>query len=103
MATDENMGSVQVDGLTVSERFTRAFAAAAGNEVRRRVRREVYGDEYPEEADPNSFVTLTDLRRIARELRVASGETFVDIGCGRGGPGMWVARETAASLVGSDP
>ena len=27
---------------------------------------------------------------------------FVDLGCGCGGPGLWVARETGASLVGID-
>lgn len=64
--------------------------------------RKSYGDDYPEEADPYSFVTLTDLRRIAREIRVGAGQTFVDLACGRGGPGLWVARETGAALIGVD-
>lgn len=70
--------------------------------TRRRIRRAVYGDEFPEDADPSSYITLTELRRIARDLRVGPGDTFVDLGCGRGGPGLWVARETGADVVGID-
>lgn len=67
-----------------------------------RIRREVYGDEYPEEVRPRSFVTCTELRRLARERRVGPGQTFIDLGCGQGGPSLWVARETGAALVGID-
>jgi ubiquinone/menaquinone biosynthesis C-methylase UbiE len=70
--------------------------------TRRRIRREVYGDEYPEEVDARSYVTWTELRRIARELAVGPGATFIDLGCGPGGPGLWVARETGAAVVGID-
>jgi cyclopropane fatty-acyl-phospholipid synthase-like methyltransferase len=62
----------------------------------------VYGADYPEEARPRSFITLSELQRIARELRVGPGQTIVDLGCGWGGPGLWVARETGANLVGID-
>jgi len=67
-----------------------------------RIRREVYGDEYPEEVRPRSFVTRSELRHFARELRIGPGQTFIDIGCGQGGPSLWVARETGTSLVGID-
>ncbi|MBD3335532.1 MAG: methyltransferase domain-containing protein [Candidatus Eisenbacteria bacterium] len=38
----------------------------------------------------------------AAALRTARGERILDLGCGQGGPGLWVARETGASLVGVD-
>jgi ubiquinone/menaquinone biosynthesis C-methylase UbiE len=57
---------------------------------------------YQIEADPRGYVTLTELRAIARDLRVGSGRTFIDLGCGPGGPGLWVARETGAALLGID-
>jgi SAM-dependent methyltransferase len=78
------------------------FAAVSHSPTLRSIWRVVYGLDYPEEADPFSFVTLTDLRRIAAELGVGRGQTMVDLACGRGGPGLWIARETGASLVGVD-
>lgn len=75
---------------------------AAKNKTIFRVFRDVYGDDYPEEVEPLSFVTKTDLLRIVQFLSISSGHTFVDLGCGRGGPGLWVARETGADLVGID-
>jgi ubiquinone/menaquinone biosynthesis C-methylase UbiE len=54
------------------------------------------------EADPRSYVTLTELRAIARDLGVGPGRTIVDLGCGQGGPSLWVARETGAELMGVD-
>jgi len=70
--------------------------------TRQRIRREVYGDDYPVDADPRSYVTLTELRAIARDLDVGPGRTIVDLGCGQGGPSLWVVRETGAELVGVD-
>ena len=79
-----------------------SYARRVPGGVRDRILREVYGDDYPAEADPRSFITLTELRRIALELRVGPGQTIVDLGCGHGGPGLWVARETGAALIGID-
>ena len=60
------------------------------------------GPDFPEEFGHISFVTLPQLRRIAGELRLEPGATLVDLGCGRGGPALWMARETGARLVGVD-
>ena len=56
-----------------------------------RIWRAAYGDDYPAEAEPHSFVTKTDLARIVDLLAIGSGNTLVDLGCGRGGPGLWLA------------
>lgn len=60
------------------------------------------GSDFPEEFGHISFVTLPQLRRMRAELRLAPGDTFVDLGCGCGGPALWVAAETGARLVGVD-
>ena len=78
------------------------WASHVESPTRQRIRREFYGDEYPAEVDPRSFLTWTELRRLALELRVGRGDAFVDLGCGHGGPGLWVAGETGASVVGID-
>src|SRR3712207_6416933 len=85
-------------GDTYSSRHPRDFESPTS----RRARREVYASDYPEDARPRSFITLSELRRIAGDLHIGWGQTIVDLGCGWGGPGLWVARETGAGLVGID-
>jgi SAM-dependent methyltransferase len=81
--------------------FDAAFRNVADS-AHRRIWRSVYGDEYPEGVDPYSFVSRTELNLIARELGVGPGDLFGDLGCGRGGPGLWLAANTGADLVGVD-
>ncbi len=69
----------------------------------RYIYREVYGDDYPEEADPDSYVTVTELQNFARHLDVGLGRTFIDLACGRGGPGMWIARKIGANFHEKNP
>lgn len=76
--------------------------AGSPSAVYERVWREVFGDEYPEGVDPYSFTTRTELARFAQEVQVGPGQTLVDLGCGRGGAGLWVAASTGANLVGID-
>jgi ubiquinone/menaquinone biosynthesis C-methylase UbiE len=82
-------------------RFERTFAGPA-SAVRARIWQQVYGPEYPSWADPFSYVSVTELRRFARELNVTPGQCLVDVGCGRGGPGLWVAAATGAHIIGID-
>lgn len=63
--------------------------------------REAMGEEYPEGVDPYSWVSRSELAAI-RDVVLATGNELVDIGCGRGGPGLWVAVTTGARLVGVD-
>jgi SAM-dependent methyltransferase len=81
--------------------FEQTFTGPA-SAVRARIWRQVYGREYPAWADPFSYVSMTELRRFARELRTVRGQCLVDAGCGRGGPGLWLAAVTGARLIGID-
>ena len=83
--------------------FERTFAVPTPS-VDRRIMREVYGDEYPEGVDPHSYVSRSELRRFVTEVGAvtANDGITVDLGCGRGGPGLWVAAHTGSTLVGVD-
>lgn len=70
--------------------------------VQRRAWREVFGPEYPAGVEPYSYVSVTELHRFAEELRIGADDRFLDVGCGRGGPGLWVAAKTGARLLGLD-
>ena len=88
--------------MSTPEASDGVFAALAQSPTIRRIWREAYGDEYPEEAQPFGFITISMLQRIAREVLVGPDQTLADLACGSGGPGLWVARATRARLVGMD-
>ena len=83
-------------------KYDRLFAGYAKSPTLRKIWRNAYGDDSPENAEPLSYVTLTDLRRIAAALGVGPGATIADLGSGSGGPSLWVARQTGAQVVGID-
>jgi ubiquinone/menaquinone biosynthesis C-methylase UbiE len=79
------------------------YAAWARSPTLRRIWRDhVTGPDYPEEFAHISFVRLADLRTVAEGLSLATGKLLVDLACGAGGPGFWVAKESGARLVGRD-
>ena len=60
------------------------------------------GSDYPEGFEHISFLTLPEMRSMAAALALGPGSTLVDLGCGMGGPGLWIASESRAHLVGID-
>lgn len=57
----------------------------------------------PEEIAPYSFVTLSDLENICAWLNITPGQSLVDLACGNGSFGLWLAGQTGAQLTGVDP
>lgn len=60
------------------------------------------GEDYPESIEPFSFVPFGALSELAAALELGPGQTLVDLGCGRGGIGLWVATRTGSDLIGVD-
>lgn len=60
------------------------------------------GEGYPESIEPFSFVPFAALPEIAEDLGLEPGHTLVDLGCGRGGIGLWLAARTRSDLIGVD-
>lgn len=83
-------------------RYAPIYLTQQGSPTFRRLYEEVYAADYPSEIEPFGFVTWSDLQRFAELLALTPGQTFADVGCGRGGPGLWLARESGAALVGVD-
>ena len=77
--------------------FETTYATPA-SAIQERVWREAFGDEYPQGVDPYSYVTASELDRFAVDLHVGPGDTLVDLGCGRGGAGLWVASATVIEI-----
>src|SRR5689334_6515348 len=82
--------------------YDAAHTAADGSALLRRLFAEAMGDQYPAEVDPFSSCSWWLLGRLVSALRLRPDDRLVDLGCGRGGPGLWLARALAARLVGVD-
>lgn len=87
---------------TAEARYRPVLATQHRSDTLRGIWRAAYGQDYPAEVEPLGFSTLTELALMADWLAVGVGDTIVDLGCGRGGPGLWLARATGASVVGVD-
>ena len=91
--------------VTAQQDWTAVFAEVLSqpeSRVQAEIWAQVFGEEYPAELAPYSYTSRSELRRIAEEVRVGAGELLVDIGSGRGGPGLWVAATTGADYCAVD-
>jgi SAM-dependent methyltransferase len=81
-----------------------AFYAAWGRSptLRRIWRDQITGSDYPEAFAHISLLPLAQLRALAAGLQLGAGQLLVDLACGAGGPGLWIAKELGARLVGRD-
>jgi SAM-dependent methyltransferase len=80
--------------------FDEVFSAPASPGIRRVW--ELAEPDLSPEIEPLSFVSADLLRYVVQALDLSPGQTLVDLGCGRGGPGLWLTREAGVSLVGVD-
>ena len=62
------------------------------------VRRETYGEDFGQ----SSWVTGPEYRRFFRLLDLKAADHVLDVGCGSGGPALFLAREVACRVTGVD-
>lgn len=84
------------------EEFDALHAGSAKRGISSRLFEQAFGDEFPIEVDPSSSCTWSVLGAMVARLRLRPGDLLVDLGCGRGGTGLWLARAFSARLVGVD-
>jgi SAM-dependent methyltransferase len=62
------------------------------------VRRETYGEDFGQ----SSWVTGPEYRRFFRLLGLTAADHVLDLGCGSGGPALFLAREIGCPVTGVD-
>jgi SAM-dependent methyltransferase len=97
---------VSVDGVSESVRdgYDAVYDVLAQSPTFARIwRANAYRGDFPEEFAHIGFLTLREAGRLLELLGLGEGSMLVDVACGAGGPGLWAAQQSGASLVGVDP
>jgi SAM-dependent methyltransferase len=97
----DHPGTGQAASLPTAAGFDEGFAAIAASPGMRRVW-EAVDPDLPPKIEPFSFVSVALLGHVAHALALTPGQTLVDLGCGRGGPGLWLAQSQGVALIGVD-
>ena len=77
--------------------FAERYAVRTGD-VNARIEQSVIGAVW----GANGYTTLDQANELGRRLRLAPGKRLLDVGTGRGWPGLYLAARTGCALVGTD-
>jgi 2-polyprenyl-3-methyl-5-hydroxy-6-metoxy-1,4-benzoquinol methylase len=80
-----------------AERFAERYRVGPA-EVSRRVELAVIGGDW----GANGYTTVAQANLLGRELRLRPGVRLLDLGAGRGWPGLYLAASTGCQVVLSD-
>lgn len=95
-------GAVTPPSPLTAEDFDRDHGETAKSELLWRVSSRAYGGESPTELQAWGGTTWWSLGRFVAGLRLSPGRLLLDLACGRGGVGLWLARALNVNLVGVD-
>ncbi len=95
-------GAVTEPTRITVDTFDQAHGVTAQSTLFQSLAAQAYGLDYPAEVQPYGMTTWWTLGRCISGLRVGQDQSVVDLACGRGGPGLWLARATGARLTGVD-
>ena len=97
------MESISPELPKEAQSFDQFYAVQEQGHTLKTIFREVLGfTEFPPEIVPYSFVAREDLARIASLLALEEGQALVDLACGNGSIGLWLARQSRAQVIGVD-
>jgi SAM-dependent methyltransferase len=105
---DQNLQRVGVRAASafdvVVDGYDAVYAAVASSPAFARLWADhACGGPIPAEFAHISFLTLDELQVMAQHLALGEGSVLVDLACGAGGPGLWIAAHSGASVIGVDP
>ncbi|WP_203923362.1 class I SAM-dependent methyltransferase [Rugosimonospora africana] len=101
MGPTQAEAKTQKVGVTAAD-YDNAHAGLHASPLMRELWAQAMGDQYPAEVEPFSACSWWLLGNAVAALRLRPDGRLVDLGCGRGGPGLWLTRALSARLVGID-
>lgn len=78
-------------------------ALPRGETFNRLWRTHAYRNDFPEQFAHIGFLTVPEAQRMRELLQIRPDDVLADLACGAGGPGLWMAAQSGASLIGVDP
>ena len=90
----------ELDDVSAAD-FDQLFAAARSSAALKATVRTGFPD-LPDWVDTFSFVPAVGMNALADDLGMTPGDTLLDVACGLGGPGLFVAQRLSVRLVGID-
>ncbi|MFJ1936549.1 class I SAM-dependent methyltransferase [Kitasatospora sp. NPDC088160] len=90
------------DEATLQRGYNALHTARTGSDLTARLYALAMGDAYPTEIAPTSSCDWPLVATLIDRLRLQPGQTLVDLACGTGGTGLWLARALTAHLDGID-
>jgi ubiquinone/menaquinone biosynthesis C-methylase UbiE len=95
-------GAVMPPSSVTTDDFDRAHGQYAKSDLFWRVVKDAYGADCPTETQTWGMTTWWTLGRFVSGLRLGPDQLLLDLACGRGGVGLWLARALNVNLVGVD-
>jgi ubiquinone/menaquinone biosynthesis C-methylase UbiE len=93
-----------MDDLTplLARAYDELHTARASTHLVAQLYADAMGEDYPEEINAASSCDWPLIATLIARLKLRSGQQLVDLGCGTGGIGLWLARALNAQLTGID-
>jgi SAM-dependent methyltransferase len=85
------------DERAARARFEERYSIRTGD-VNARIEREVIGSDW----GANGYTTVRQADELGRRLNLGPGRRLLDVGTGRGWPGLYLAARTRCDVVGTD-
>jgi 2-polyprenyl-3-methyl-5-hydroxy-6-metoxy-1,4-benzoquinol methylase len=77
--------------------FAERYATATGD-VNARIEQAVIGAVW----GANGYTTVDQADELGRRLQLGPGKRLLDVGTGRGWPGLYLAQQTGCQVIGTD-
>ncbi len=77
--------------------FAARYALPTGD-ANARIERDVIGAVW----GANGYTTVAQADELGHRLKLGAGSRLLDVGTGRGWPGLYLAKQTGCSVVGTD-